>query len=160
MCGLSFFGVVLYRYAARARDRVGTWRRWNRAWGEMSGSGGKAATKASDPPARRTSRRGRIAFGIWVILALWLRANAGSAPASTYNDVAMGFGALTLWGAGAILLRLVRRKPAGKTQKAKDAEFVVRVIPGIPRVSPSQATIRSSLPAYCKRLMTGGAAPT
>ena len=94
-----------------------------------------------------------------MILALWLRANA-NVPGTAYNDVAMSFGALTLWGAGAILLRLVRRKPAAGTRKAKDAQFIVRVVPGVPRHSPTLSTIRSSLPAYCKRLMAGGAAPT
>ena len=61
MCGLSFFRVVpLSLYAARARDRVDTWRNWSRAWGETSESGWAqdcVRHQAFELPTKRTSRR-------------------------------------------------------------------------------------------------------
>jgi hypothetical protein len=155
--GLSLAGVVLFRYAARARERVGTYRAWKESWGQMTDPG---ASPAAVPERGRKRRwRGRVALAVWLILALWLGSNPQMAGTASYTSVMWSLRGLTLWGVVAFLLRIVRRIRGARTPRPKAGEFIVRVVPGVPRSSPTPANIAPSLPAYCKRLMAGGSSP-
>jgi len=103
-----------------------------------------------------------LAWAAWVGLGGWLshrHPEVAGTPVRALFTVA--FGALTLWGVSVPIIgtarwlrHLVIRKP-----KPDGAEFIVCVVPGSSRSSPSLAQITSGLPSYCKRLMAGGASP-
>jgi len=149
--GLSLVSLALFRYARRARERVASYREWRQAWGQMNDPGTDAA------PARRPKKaRGRIAFALWVILGLWLQSHARMPGTTGHQAVGLAFGGLTLWGAIALLLRIARRIRGDRKPKPA-AEFIARVVPSVPRSSPTFARITAGLPAYCKRLMARSA---
>lgn len=154
---LSLVGVMVSRYAGAARSRLIAYRNWKGEWDQMTDAGTSRGGPARRPPKRW---RGRLAFAAWLVLALWLRAHPHQAGNPAYEVLALGFAALTLWGVFASFLRLVGRLRRGAKPKAetKASDHIVCVVPSVPRSSPSLAQIRSALPAYCKRLMTGSSA--
>jgi hypothetical protein len=154
---IVLLSALLARYARLASGRIAKYRAWKLAFDQMSGA--EPASTNPRPSRRRKTLEAAGLVGTWAILGLWLPNSTLDSHSGTYATFAATFGLLTLRGAYVAILPLARRVRGGRKRKGDSGEFIVRVVPPIPKRSPSQGQIFSGLPDYCKDLIAGRTAP-
>ena len=150
--------LMLSKASLLARGRIAAYKRWNRAWDAMSGTGGNRV-------ARSRTRVGRalLAWLAWLGLGVWLlNPHPQFAGTPVRGLYAAAFSALTLWGVSVPVLGAARwlRRRVGAIRVRRPRDHVVAIALPVPRRSPTVADAVAMLPPYCRALMADNALPS